>query len=232
MRVSHPLPSGSIIRAMAVFRHPKDAAEVVRCCPLHEQLLRDRGDVAHPEHLIQVEWNNRAQYFSDSETKRCSVTVPFQESRKSSIVWYKYMCSTSCFVGMNRRPILTTITLESPQGSIIGQRCFEVEIYRRGMPPSPGIWRPSISRLEEKLHHLDLEGLEEDLERQGAPTCKEKGGFDHVVAVAIFSTPLTTTDDPGSLWEPRFSLQFLRKKRNGEERTLPPRGCPGGLDGG
>ncbi|XP_063157487.1 cellular tumor antigen p53-like [Candoia aspera] len=167
MHVSHPLPSGSIIRAMAVFRHPKDAAEVVRCCPLHEQLLRDRGDVAHPEHLIQVEWNNRAQYFSDSETKRCSVTVPFQESRKSSVVWYKYMCSTSCFVGVNRRPISTTITLESPQGLIFGRRCFEVEIYRRGESPSPRIWRPSIPRLEEKIHHLDLEGLLEDLEKQG-----------------------------------------------------------------
>ncbi|KAM6450717.1 cellular tumor antigen p53-like [Liasis olivaceus] len=120
MNVSFPLPSGSIIRAMAVFRDPEYAAEVVTCCPHHEQLLRDSGDVAHAEHLIQVEGNEQAEYFSDSETERHSITVPFEEFSKSTTVWYKFMCYTSCFVNMNRRSILTIITLESPRGQVVG----------------------------------------------------------------------------------------------------------------
>ncbi|XP_048832771.1 tumor protein 63-like isoform X4 [Brienomyrus brachyistius] len=125
-------PQGAVIRAMPVYKKAEHVTEVVKRCPNHE-LSREfnDGQIAPPSHLIRVEGNSNAQYVEDSITGRQSVLVsyePPQVGTEFTTILYNFMCNSSCVGGMNRRPILIIVTLETRDGQVLGRRCFEARI--------------------------------------------------------------------------------------------------------
>lgn len=120
-------PAGAVLRATAVYKKTEHVAEVVRRCPHHQ----NEDAAEHRNHLIRMEGSQRAQYFEDSHTKRQSVTVPYEPPQLGSeitTILLSFMCNSSCMGGMNRRPILTILTLETPEGLVLARRCFEVRV--------------------------------------------------------------------------------------------------------
>ncbi|XP_061831714.1 tumor protein p73 isoform X1 [Nerophis lumbriciformis] len=132
IKLSSSPPHGSILRAMPVFKKAEHVTEVVKRCPNHE-LGRDfnDGQVAPASHLIRVEGNNLSQYVDDPVTGRQSVFIPYetpQVGTEFTTILYNFMCNSSCVGGMNRRPILIIITLETRDGQVLGRRSFEGRI--------------------------------------------------------------------------------------------------------
>ncbi|KAM9836318.1 cellular tumor antigen p53 isoform 1-T5 [Aulostomus maculatus] len=157
--VSKEPPRGAVLRATAVYKKTEHVADVVRRCPHHQ----NEDAAEHRSHLIRMEGSERAQYFEDPHTKRQSVTVPYEPPQlgcESTTILLSFMCNSSCMGGMNRRPILTILTLETPEGLVLGRRCFEVRICA-----CPGRDR----KTEEGNHNKQQSGTKQTKKRKSTP---------------------------------------------------------------
>jgi len=133
-------PSGTVLRALPIYMQPEHMCEAVVRCPVHAAAPLDldvsqqhsASQATRPtNHLIRADHPHAEYVDADPQYGRQSVSVPFEApavGTQWSTVLYRYMCNSSCAGGMNRRPIQTVFTLETPTGEVIGRQVVEVRI--------------------------------------------------------------------------------------------------------
>ncbi|KAM9298820.1 tumor protein p73 isoform 2-T2 [Gastrophryne carolinensis] len=205
IKVASPPPPGTVIRAMPVYKKAEHVTEVVKRCPNHE-LGRDLNDgqSAPASHLIRVEGNNLSQYVDDPVTGRQSVLVPYeppQVGTEYTTILYNFMCNSSCVGGMNRRPILIIITLETRDGQVLGRRSFEGRICAC----------PGRDRKADEDHFREQSALNENVAKNGNGNKRSE-----CTPTACKQSPPGVTGMPSN----------IKKRRHGEDEIyyIPVRG--------
>lgn len=160
-RCSNDPPKGSVIRAMPVYIRSEHVTEVVSRCPNHQ--IQDPNQ-ALSRHLIRAEkQGHEAAKYETNQDGRESVMVPYRSPEVGAryiTVLYRFMCLSSCVGGINRRPIITVFTLESPDGVVLGRRFVEVRVCS-----CPGRDRTQ----EEKRKRKKTEGYPDMLPKKKKP---------------------------------------------------------------
>ena len=71
------------------------------------------SDFPWVNHVLRCE-NEGTQYEVDGESRRrsCITPVALQDENEVAVLFYKFVCKTSCYRGMQRRPVVVIFTLE------------------------------------------------------------------------------------------------------------------------
>ncbi|VVC37991.1 p53-like transcription factor, DNA-binding,p53, DNA-binding domain,p53 tumour suppressor family,p53/RUNT- [Cinara cedri] len=119
------------VRAMPMYSAANWLKEPVERCLQHlspiDQLNKS---FTHLEHVLRCD-NDSTTYHIDQNSKRKSVVTLLsrpEHGSDSTRLSYRFVCKTSCFSGMQRRPIIVIFTLEDNNGQVLGRRILPVKI--------------------------------------------------------------------------------------------------------
>ena len=127
------MESGSVIRALPVYKDIANRHHPVLRCPVHSDSKHPTNTEIHSpdinKHLVRSQ--PPARYQENNVSGRLSVVSDIRDQAPGCdyiTVVYQFMCLGSCPGGLARRPINLIFSLETPTGKIVGRQNLEVRI--------------------------------------------------------------------------------------------------------